>query len=72
MEMHVQPDLPAYVHGIRQSLPTRLGISPNKGYLSGGPHHKDYSILRSIILGSPYLRKLRLTLDMLVRCMVGT
>ena len=56
-----------------KSLPTRLGISPNKGYLSGGPHHKDYdySILRSI-LGSPYLRKLPLTRDMLVRSMVGT
>ena len=31
-----------------------LGVSQNYGYLLGGPHNKDYSILRSI-LGSPYL-----------------
>ena len=34
-----------------------MGVSQNKGYLSGGPHNKDYSILGSI-LGSPYLGKL--------------
>ena len=34
-----------------------VGSSQNWGYLFGGPHNKDYSILGSI-LGSPYLGKL--------------
>ena len=34
-----------------------MGISQNYGYLFGGPHNKDYSILGSI-LGSPYFGKL--------------
>ena len=34
-----------------------LGVSQNYGYLFGGPHNKDYSILGSI-LGSPYFGKL--------------
>ena len=33
------------------------GGFPNYGYLFGGPHNKDYSILGSI-LGSPYFGKL--------------
>ena len=35
----------------------QIGVSQNYGYLFGGPHNKDYSILRSI-LGSPYIGKL--------------
>ena len=35
----------------------KLGVSQNSGYLFGGPHNKDYSILGSI-LGSPYFGKL--------------
>ena len=34
-----------------------MGVSLNYGYLFGGPHNKDYSILGSI-LGSPYFGKL--------------
>ena len=34
-----------------------MGISQNWGYLIGGPHNKDYSILGST-LGSPYFGKL--------------
>ena len=34
-----------------------MGISQNYGYLFGGPHNKDYSILGSI-LGPPYFGKL--------------
>ena len=34
-----------------------MGLSQNYGYLFGGPHHEDYSILGSI-LGSPYVGKL--------------
>ena len=34
-----------------------MGVSQNKGYLFGGPHTKDYSILGSIS-GSPYFGKL--------------
>ena len=34
-----------------------LGVSQNEGYLNGGPHDKDYSILGSI-LGSPSFGKL--------------
>ena len=34
-----------------------MGDSQNYGYLFGGPHNKDYSILGSI-LGSPYFGKL--------------
>ena len=37
--------------------PGQLGVSQNEGYLFGGPHHKDYYILGSI-LGSPYFGKL--------------
>ena len=33
------------------------GVSHNWGYLTGGPHNEDYSILGSI-LGSPHFRKL--------------
>ena len=33
------------------------GVSLNYGYLSAGPHNKDYSIL-GFILGSPYFEKL--------------
>ena len=34
-----------------------MGLSQNYGYLFGGPHNEDYSILGSI-LGSPYFGKL--------------
>ena len=34
-----------------------MGVSQNQGYLIGGPHSKDYSILGSIF-GSPYFGKL--------------
>ena len=34
-----------------------MGVSYSSGYFFGGPHHKDYSILGSI-LGSPYFGKL--------------
>ena len=34
-----------------------LGSSQNEGYLTGGPHNKDYSFLGSIF-GSPYFGKL--------------
>ena len=34
-----------------------MGVSQNYGYLFGGPHNKDYSILGSI-LGSSYFGKL--------------
>ena len=34
-----------------------MGDSPNWGYLLGGPHNKDYSILGSIS-GPPFLEKL--------------
>ena len=34
-----------------------MGISQNYGYLFGGPHNRDYSILGSI-LGFPYFGKL--------------
>ena len=34
-----------------------VGVSQNDGYLFGGPHNKDYSILGTI-LGSPYFGKL--------------
>ena len=34
-----------------------MGVSQNQGYLFGGPYHKDYSIVGSI-LGSPYFGKL--------------
>ena len=33
------------------------GVSPNWGYLFGGPYNKDCSVLGSI-LGSPYFGKL--------------
>ena len=34
-----------------------MGVSQNCGYLFGGPHNKDYSILGSIV-GCPYFGKL--------------
>ena len=34
-----------------------VGVSESYGYLLGGPNHKDYNILGSI-LGSPYFGKL--------------
>ena len=37
--------------------PPLNGGFPNLGYLFGGPHNKDYSMLGSI-LGSPYIGKL--------------
>ena len=37
-------------------LELQMGVSQNYGYLFGGPHNKDYSILGSI-LGSPYCGK---------------
>ena len=47
-------------HGLATGLTsgkTKLGVSQNNGYLYGGPHNKDYSILGSI-LGSPDFGKL--------------
>ena len=51
-------------HGLRVSfnrgslgISRYMGVSQNSGYLFGGPHNKDYSILGSI-LGSLYLGKL--------------
>ena len=35
-----------------------MGVSKKQGYLFGGPYTKEYSILGSILLGSPYLWKL--------------
>ena len=40
-----------------------MGVSQNYGYLFGGPHSKDYSILGSIlgslIMGNFHIRALR-------------
>ena len=36
---------------------SKMGVSQNKWYLSGGPYNKDHSILGSIS-GSPYFGKL--------------
>ena len=46
--------LPPWLQG---AMDLDVGVSQNEGYLLGGPHNKDYSILGSI-LGSPYLGKL--------------
>ena len=45
--------------GLRSSFRENLEVSQNLGYLFGGPHHKDYSILGSTS-GSSYLGKLPL------------
>ena len=47
-------------HGCQGSQPAEMrwemGVSQNYGYLIGGPHNKDHSILGSI-LGAPYFGK---------------
>ena len=41
----------------QQDKQADMGVSQNYGYLVGGAHNKEYSILGSI-LGSPYFGKL--------------
>ena len=45
----------------QRPLLNNMGISQNYGYLLGGPHNKDYSMLGST-LGSPCFGKLPHTL----------